>query len=134
MAKLNNLIPGIQTAPSQAAKEARLKLLYKITAQFVKQSFTPTQFSKTMDVEMQGRADVFDALVKAGRCANFYEAVKLVATTMPNPYDASGERRWSELALFSMALGEDYGGSQAYVEPPMLDEQEQPYEQEACSA
>lgn len=59
------------------------ELTRKAVARMIKDTYTRDEFSKVMGVELVGKADIFDAMVKAGSATGFAHAVALVATKMP---------------------------------------------------
>lgn len=59
------------------------ELTRKAVARMIKDTYTREEFSKVMGVELVGKADIFDAMVKAGEASGFAHAVALVATKMP---------------------------------------------------
>lgn len=71
------------------------ELVYKASARLIKNAYTPAEFAQVFGVELKGKADVFDALIKAGKAADFKEAVALVALKMPSKTGA----KWSDLAV-----------------------------------
>lgn len=71
------------------------ELLYKATAKLIKNAYTPADFAQVFGVELKGKADVFDSLIKAGKASDFKEAVALVALKMPSKTGA----KWSDLAV-----------------------------------
>jgi hypothetical protein len=73
-------------------------LIRKAMARSIKNSFTPAQFAKEFGVELKGKADVFDALIKTGQAVDFAQAVAKVALAMPSPYASS----WEELAEWTV--------------------------------
>ena len=79
------------------------KRLMQATAVLMKNSYSPAEFSKHMGVELRGKADVFDALIREGRATNFVHAVQLVATKMPSQHKSS----WSELAQWNLEYKND---------------------------
>jgi dihydroxyacid dehydratase/phosphogluconate dehydratase len=75
-------------------------LTQKAVARLLKNTYTPADFAKTFGIEIKGKADIFDALVKAGHAQNFAAALVMVATKMP----PKGGHGWEELAEFTKAL------------------------------
>lgn len=75
-------------------KEER-ELVYKASARLIKNAYTPAEFAQVFGVELKGKADIFDALIKAGKAASFSEAVAQVALKMPSKTGA----KWSDLAV-----------------------------------
>jgi hypothetical protein len=58
-------------------------LTRKAVARMIKDTYTRAEFSKVMGIELVGKADIFEAMVKAGEATGFAHAVALVATKMP---------------------------------------------------
>lgn len=76
-------------------------LLRKATARLIKNTYSPADFAKNLGVEMRGKKDIFEVLVKSGQASNFAEAVALVALKMP-PKNSSSS--WSDLAEFAVEI------------------------------
>lgn len=72
----------------------------KAVARLIKNTYSPAEFAKAFGLEIKGKADIFDALVKSGKAQNFAEAVAQVAVKMP----AKGGHSWEDLAAFTVAL------------------------------
>jgi len=92
--KIQNLEKMIEI---QKTNEALLK---KAVARLVKNSYTRSEFASVMGVELVGKQDVFDALIKSGQANDFSMAVALVATKMP-PKNGGN---WEDLAKFAVDL------------------------------
>jgi hypothetical protein len=73
-------------------------LIYKATARLIKNAYTPAEFAKNMGVEIKGKEDVFDALIKSGKASDFKDAITQVALKMPSKTDS----KWSDLARFTV--------------------------------
>lgn len=72
----------------------------KAVARLIKNTYSPAEFAQAFGVELKGKADIFDALVKSGKAQNFAEAVAQVAIKMP----AKSGHSWEDLAAFTVAL------------------------------
>jgi hypothetical protein len=70
------------------------KKLSLAVASLIKKSYSPSEFVQHMGVQLKGKADIFDALLREGRAKSFVEAVELVAKTMPSKQNVD----WVELA------------------------------------
>lgn len=92
----------------QAMQHER-KEIYRQVAKMIKSSFTPAQFAETFGVEMKGKQDIFEALVKAGKAPDFKSALEMVARRMPTGTESS----WSDLAKWSL----DYQKSEMPLSP-----------------
>jgi hypothetical protein len=79
------------------------KRLMNATAVMIKKSFSSAEFSKQMGVELRGKADIFDALIREGRATSFVHAVQLVASKMPSPHTSS----WQSLAQWNLEYKND---------------------------
>ena len=74
------------------------KKLSLAVAALIKKSYSPAEFAQEMGVELKGKADIFDALLREGRAKSFVEAVELVAKTMPSKQSSN----WTELAKWNI--------------------------------
>jgi hypothetical protein len=83
----------------ETQKEAE-KLTQKATAKLIKNTYTKAEFAEKMGVEISGKADVFDALIKSGKAQNFAEALAKVTLAMP----PKNEGKWEDLAAFVVDL------------------------------
>ena len=81
----------------QSEREA---LTRKAIARLIKNTYSPSDFAKAFGIELKGKADIFETLVKAGKAQNFAEAVAQVAVKMP----AKGGHGWEELAAFTVEM------------------------------
>lgn len=80
----------------------RENLTRKAVARLIKNTYSPAEFAKAFGVELRGKADIFDTLVKAGEAMDFAEAVAKVAVKMPPK--GQGAHSWEELAAFTVEL------------------------------
>lgn len=62
-----------------------------------RRSYTPAELAQAFGVEIKGKADIFDSLVKAGKARDFKEALELAAKKLP-----SNRQAWSALAQWSL--------------------------------
>jgi hypothetical protein len=76
-------------------RKEEMELVHKAAAKLIKNAYTPAEFAQVFGVELKGKADIFDSLVKAGKAASFSEAVAQVALKMPSKTGA----KWSDLAV-----------------------------------
>lgn len=81
----------------------------KAVARLIKNTYSPAEFSKAFGLEIKGKADIFDALVKSGTAQNFAEAVAQVALKM----SPKGGHSWDDLAAFTVALDDPVKPAQA---------------------
>ncbi len=81
-------------------QKEREAMTRKAVARLIKNTYSPADFAKAFDLELKGKADIFDALVKSGKAQNFAEAVAQVAVKMP----PKGGHGWDELAAFTVDL------------------------------
>jgi hypothetical protein len=77
-------------------KKADEDLMRKAVARLIKNTYTPAEFARVMGVEIKGKADIFDTMVKVGEATGFAHAVALVAAKMP----PKGGHSWEDLASF----------------------------------
>lgn len=80
----------------------RENLTRKAVARLIKNTYSPAEFAKAFGVELRGKADIFDTLVKCGEAMDFAEAVAKVAVKMPPK--GQGAHSWEELAAFTVEL------------------------------
>jgi hypothetical protein len=83
--------------------------IYRRIAEMIKAAFSPAELAQKFGVELRGKADIFDALVREKRAASFEQALELVAASLPTGSDS----RWSELAIWSL----DYEAAEAPEAP-----------------
>ena len=83
--------------------------VYRRIAVMIKAAFSPAELAARFNVELRGKADIFDALVREKRAASFEQALELVAASLPTGSDS----RWSELAVWSL----DYEAAEAPEAP-----------------
>lgn len=73
-------------------------LMLKAAARLLKNAFTREEFEKVLGVEIKGKQDVFDAVLRSGKytdkASTFAHAFALVSALMPNKAGKS----WEELA------------------------------------
>lgn len=72
--------------------------VYRRIAEMIKAAYTPAQLAEKFAIELRGRADIFDALVREKRAASFDQALEMVAAELPT----GTLSRWSELAAWSL--------------------------------
>lgn len=89
-------------------KHAKIDV-YRRIAVMIKAAFTPAELAARFSVELRGKADIFDALVREKRARGFDEALEMVASALPTGSDS----RWSELAAWSL----DYEAGEAPEAP-----------------
>ena len=78
-------------------KHAKIDVYRRIAA-MIKDAFTPAELAARFNVELRGKADIFDALVREKRAAGFEQALEMVAAELPT----GTASRWSELASWSL--------------------------------
>lgn len=78
-------------------KHAKIDV-YRRVAVMIKAAFPPAELAARFNVELRGKADIFDALVREKRAASFEQALELVAAELPT----GTASRWSELASWSL--------------------------------
>ena len=78
-------------------KHAKIDV-YRRIAVMIKAAFPPAELAQKFGIELRGRADIFDALVREKRARSFDEALEMVASALPTGSDS----RWSELATWSL--------------------------------
>ena len=81
-------------------QKEREAMTRKAVARLIKNTYSPADFAKAFSLELKGKADIFEALVKSGKAQNFAEAVAQVAVKMP----PKGGHGWDELAAFTVDL------------------------------
>lgn len=72
--------------------------VYRRIAVMIKAAFPPAELAQKFGIELRGRADIFDALVREKRAKDFEQALEMVASQLPTGSDS----RWSELAAWSL--------------------------------
>lgn len=72
--------------------------IYRRIAEMIKAAFSPAELAQRFGVELRGRADIFDALVREKRAVSFDQALEMVAAELPTGTPS----RWSELAAWSL--------------------------------
>ncbi len=72
--------------------------VYRRIAVMIKAAFPPAELAARFNVELRGKADIFDALVREKRAAGFEQALEMVAAELPT----GTASRWSELASWSL--------------------------------
>lgn len=90
MAKAKKLSDANESqARSLTYKDERIEALKEnealartATARLLKATYTPAQFEKAMGVTIKGKADIFDAVIKAGKASNFAQALGRVVFVM----------------------------------------------------
>ena len=78
-------------------KHAKIDV-YRRIAVMIKAAFPPAELAARFNVELRGKADIFDALVREKRAAGFEQALEMVAAELPT----GTASRWSELASWSL--------------------------------
>lgn len=78
-------------------KHAKIDV-YRRIAVMIKAAFTPAELAQKFGVELRGKADIFDALVREKRAVSFDQALEMVAAELPTGTPS----RWSELAAWSL--------------------------------
>ena len=72
--------------------------VYRRIAVMIKAAFSPAELAARFNVELRGKADLFDALVREKRASSFEQALEMVAAELPT----GTASRWSELASWSL--------------------------------
>lgn len=72
--------------------------VYRRIAVMIKAAYSPAELAQKFSVELRGRADIFDALVREKRAVSFDQALEMVAAELPTGTPS----RWSELAAWSL--------------------------------
>ena len=72
--------------------------IYRRIAVMIKAAFPPAELAQKFGIELRGRADIFDALVREKRASSFEQALEIVAAELPTGTSS----RWSELAAWSL--------------------------------
>ena len=83
--------------------------VYRRIAVMIKAAYAPAELAQKFGVELRGRADIFDALVREKRATSFEQALEMVAAELPT----GTASRWSELATWSL----DYEAAEAPEAP-----------------
>jgi hypothetical protein len=83
--------------------------IYRRIAEMIKAAFSPAELAQKFGVELRGKADIFDALVREKRAASFEQALELVAASLPTGSDSV----WAEPAVSSL----DYQAAEAPEAP-----------------
>jgi len=78
-------------------KHAKIEV-YRRIAVMIKAAYSPAELAQKFSVELRGKADIFDALVREKRAAGFEQALEMVAAELPT----GTASRWSELASWSL--------------------------------
>jgi len=78
-------------------KHAKIDV-YKRIAAMIKAAYSPADLAARFSIELRGKADIFDALVREKRAASFDQALEMVAAELPTGTPS----RWSELAAWSL--------------------------------
>ena len=89
-------------------KHAKIEV-YRRIAVMIKAAYSPAELAQKFSVELRGKADIFDALVREKRAAGFEQALEMVAAELPT----GTASRWSELAIWSL----DYEAAEAPEAP-----------------
>lgn len=74
--------------------------VYRETARMIERNFPRSDLAREFNLELKGKASIYDTLVKSGSAESFHQAVRLVAEKFP-PSRAGLQTSWSELALFT---------------------------------
>jgi len=72
--------------------------VYKRIAVMIKAAYSPADLASRFSIELRGKADIFDALVREKRASSFEQALEMVAAELPTGTTS----RWSELASWSL--------------------------------
>ena len=72
--------------------------VYRRIAVMIKAAYSPADLAARFSIELRGKADIFDALVREKRAASFEQALEMVAAELPT----GTASRWSELASWSL--------------------------------
>ena len=72
--------------------------VYRRIAVMIKAAYSPADLAARFSIELRGKADIFDALVREKRAAGFEQALEMVAAELPT----GTASRWSELASWSL--------------------------------
>ncbi len=72
--------------------------IYRRIAEMIKAAFSPAELAERFSIELRGKADIFDALVREKRASSFEQALEMVAAELPT----GTASRWSELASWSL--------------------------------
>jgi len=72
--------------------------VYRRIAEMIKAAYAPAELAQKFAVELRGKADIFDALVREKRATSFEQALEMVAAELPT----GTASRWSELAAWSL--------------------------------
>jgi len=83
--------------------------IYRRIAEMIKAAFSPAELAARFNVELRGKADIFDALVREKRARSFEQALEMVAAELPTGVAS----KWSELAIWSL----DYEAAEAPEAP-----------------
>ena len=83
--------------------------VYRRIAVMIKAAYSPAELAQKFSVELRGKADIFDALVREKRAASFEQALELVAAELPT----GTASRWSELAAWSLDYEATEGSPEA---------------------
>ena len=83
--------------------------VYRRIAVMIKAAFSPAELAQNFGVELRGKADIFDALVREKRASSFEQALEMVAAELPT----GTASRWSELAAWSLDYEATEGSPEA---------------------
>ena len=72
--------------------------VYRRIAVMIKAAYSPADLAARFSIELRGKADIFDALVREKRAASFDQALEMVAAELPTGTPS----RWSDLAAWSL--------------------------------
>ena len=78
-------------------KHAKIDV-YRRIAVMIKAAYSPADLAARFSIELRGKADIFDALVREKRASSFEQALEMVAAELPT----GTASRWSELASWSL--------------------------------
>lgn len=78
-------------------KHAKIEV-YRRIAVMIKAAYSPADLAARFSIELRGKADIFDALVREKRASSFEQALEMVAAELPT----GTASRWSELASWSL--------------------------------
>lgn len=82
--------------------------LIKTTAMLIKQNYHIKDLAITMGVELRGKADIFDLMVKSGKAKNFKDAVNQVSEQLNLVYEVDhGKTDIKERAEWSLAYAQE---------------------------
>ena len=75
------------------------RFIYGEVARSIERAFPRSDLAREFQLELKGKASIYDALIQAGKASDFHQAVRLVAEKFP-PSRAGLTSSWSQLAEF----------------------------------